>query len=154
MALFKGVQHLCTFNIVASFYLSDFFKCLEGVYTTTASIFIDVPYWPSCSTDESISCVVPHPSLWFFHFGEEIVIAWTQEKTTTPGGTEPHYSSRQWKESHHCCHGPLAPLAMGESGTSSVLTRYESMWLRSLRQSEKKPCKGSGTTQEKNLSVQ
>ena len=25
----------------------------------------------------SFSCVVPGPSQWFFHFGEEIVIAWT-----------------------------------------------------------------------------
>ena len=35
-----------------------------------------------------------------------------------------------------CCHGSLAPLAMGDSGTSTVLTRYESMRLWSLRQSE------------------
>ena len=73
------------------------------------------------------SSVVPGPSQWFFHFGEEVVITWTQEKTITLGGTEPHHSSWQCKESHHWCHGPLAPLAMGDSGTSTVLTRYESM---------------------------
>ena len=33
-------------------------------------------------------------------------------------------------------HGPLAPLAMGDSGTSTVLPRYASMRLRSLRQNE------------------
>ena len=32
---------------------------------------------------------------------------------------------------------PLAPLAMGNSGTSTVLIRYESMRLRSLHQSER-----------------
>ena len=58
-------------------------------------------------------------------------------KTMTHGDTEPHHSSWQCKESHCCCHGPLVPLAMGDSGTSTTLTRYESMWLQSLRQSER-----------------
>ena len=50
-----------------------------------------------------------------------------QEKMMALGGTEP-YPSWQCKESHHCCcHGPLALLAIGDSGTSTVLTRYESM---------------------------
>ena len=36
-----------------------------------------------------------------------------QEKTTILGGTEPHHSSWQCKESHrYCCQGRLAPLAM------------------------------------------
>ena len=34
-------------------------------------------YWPPYSTDKFISCVVPGPSQWFFHFGEEIIITWT-----------------------------------------------------------------------------
>ena len=29
---------------------------------------------------------------WSFHFGEGMVIAWTQEKTKTLGDTEPHHS--------------------------------------------------------------
>ena len=36
-----------------------------------------------------------------------------------------------------CCHGLLAPLAMGDSGTSTVVNRYEPMRLRSLRQSKR-----------------
>ena len=53
-------------------------------------------------------------------------------------GTEPHHSSWQCKESHRCCcHGPLVPLAIGDSGTSIVLTLYGSMRLWSLRQSER-----------------
>ena len=53
------------------------------------------------------------------------------------GGREPHHSSWQCKESHRCsCLGHRAPLAMGDSGTSTVLTRYESMRLRSLGKSE------------------
>ena len=107
-------------------------------YTISESIFVNVPYWPPYNTYKFISCVVPGPSQWFLHFGEEIVTAWTQEKTTTLDGIEPHHSSWQCKESHRCCcHGPLAPLAMGDSGTSTVLTRYESMQLRSLPQSER-----------------
>ena len=46
-------------------------------YTISASIFVDVPYWQPYSTDKFISCVVPVPSQRFFHFGEEIVIAWS-----------------------------------------------------------------------------
>ena len=63
-----------------------------------------------------------------------------QEKTTTLGDTEPHHhSSWQCKEWHRCCcyQGPVALLAMGDSGTPTVLTRYESMQLRSLFQSER-----------------
>ena len=55
-----------------------------------------------------------------------------QEKTTTLGGTEPiilHDNSRSYTAA---VIGPLALLAMGDSGTSIVLTR-----LRSLRQSER-----------------
>ena len=59
------------------------------------------------------------------------------EENDTLGGTDPHHSSGQCKESHCCYHGSLAPLALGDSGTSNVLTRYESMWLRSVRQSER-----------------
>ena len=44
----------------------------------------------------------------------------------------------QCKESHRCCcHGPLEPLAMKSCGTSTVKTRYKSMRLRSLSQSER-----------------
>ena len=49
----------------------------KAQYTISTSIFVHVPYWPPYSTDKFISCVVPGPSQWFFHFGEEIVIAWT-----------------------------------------------------------------------------
>ena len=119
-------------------YLSSFAKCLEDivhhqhVHLCWRSILTAV-----YSMDKFLSCVVPGPSQWLFHFGKEIVIAWTQGKTTTLGGTEPHHSSWQCKESLHCCHGSLASLSMGDSGTSTVLTRYESMRLRSLRQSER-----------------
>ena len=106
-------------------------------YSISASIFVDVPYCPPCRTDNFISCVVPGPSQWFFHFGEKIVTAWTQEKTTTHGGTESHHSSWQCQESRRCGHGPLAPLEIGDSVISTVLIQYEFMWLRSLRQNER-----------------
>ena len=61
-----------------------------------------------------------------------------QEKTTILGGTESYHSSWKCKYLHRCCcHGPLVPLATGHSGTSTLLTRYRSMWLRSFRQSER-----------------
>ena len=49
----------------------------KASYTISASIFVDVPYWPSYSTDKFVSCVVPGSSQRFFHFGKEIVIAWS-----------------------------------------------------------------------------
>ena len=66
-----------------------------------------------------------------------IIIALTQEKTTTLGDTGSYRSSRQCKESHWSCHGPLAQLTMRDSGTSTVFTRYVPMRLRSLCQSER-----------------
>ena len=56
---------------------------LKASYTISASIFLDVSCWSLHGTDKFISCVVPVPLQWNFHFGGEIVIAWTQEKTTT-----------------------------------------------------------------------
>ena len=47
------------------------------MYTTNASIFVYVPYWPPYSTYKFISCVVPGPSQWFFHLGKEMLIACT-----------------------------------------------------------------------------
>ena len=67
-----------------------------------------------------------------------------QEKTTTLRGTVTHHSSWQCNESHRCCcHWPLAPLAIGDSRRSAVLTRYESMRLRFPRQSKKKRLRGT-----------
>ena len=100
-------------------YLSPFAKWLEGIvhhqhiHLCWCSVLTAL-----YSTEKLISCFVLGPSQWFFHFGKEIVITWTQEKTTTLGGTEPHHSSWQCKESHRCCHGPLVPLAVGDSVTS------------------------------------
>ena len=77
MALFTGVQHLCTFDVVAVLIFRLLSNVWKASYTISASIFVDVPYWPSFSTYKFISCVVPDLSQWFFHFGEEIVITWT-----------------------------------------------------------------------------
>ena len=137
MALFIGVQYLCTFNIVAPLthdLLPNVSKMSE---TIRAFIFVDVLYWPPYTTDKSISCVIPGSSQWFIHFGEEIVIAGYLEKVTTLGGREPHNFPWQCKESQSCCHGPLALLQMEDSGISTVLTRYESMRLRSICQIER-----------------
>ena len=49
----------------------------KASYTVRASIFVDVPYWLPYSMDNFIPCVVPCPSQWFYHLGEDIVIART-----------------------------------------------------------------------------
>ena len=126
-------------------YLSPFAKCLTDVVRHKDDHLCWCSVIFTYSTDKFTSCVVPGPSQLSFHLGEEFVIAWPQEKTTTLGATDRHQSSWQCKESHCCCccccccccHGPLAQLAMEDSGTSTVLTRYESMQFRYLRQSER-----------------
>ena len=71
MALFTGVQYS---RSLIYHLLPNVWK---ASYTISASICVDVRYWPLYSTDKFISCVVPGPSQWFFHFGEDILIAWT-----------------------------------------------------------------------------
>ena len=93
----------------------------KALYTISASIFVDVSYSPPYSTDKFISYVIPGPLQWFFHVGKEIINAVTQEKVKT-GATKPHHSSWQCKESHRCCRGPLAPLTMRDSATSTLFT--------------------------------
>ena len=70
--------HLCTFNIDAPTLIYHLLPNVwKASYTISASMFVDVPNWSPHITDKFISCVVPGPSQWFFHFGEEIVITWT-----------------------------------------------------------------------------
>ena len=45
--------------------------------TISTSIFVDAPYWVPYSTENFISYILPDPLQWFFHFGTDIVIAWT-----------------------------------------------------------------------------
>ena len=154
MASLTEVQYLCTFNIIVPLIYHFCHKYGMLSYTISASMFVHIPYWPSYRTDKLISCAVPGPSQWFFHFGEDIVIACTQEKTTALGGTEPHHSSWQSKESERCCCcGLLAPLAMGDSGTSTVLTRYGVHVITISPPKWKNHCEEPGTTHEMNLSV-
>ena len=115
---------------------------LKTSYTIRASIFVDVPYWPPYSNVNLSSCVVPGSPQWFFYFGKKIVIAWTQEKTTTHGGTEPHHSSWQCKESRRYCHGhpPHSP-DMSPCDYDFFPAKWKNHW------------EGLDTTQEMNLSM-
>ena len=72
----RGTAFICLRNSLSP-YLLPFTKCLESVVHHQRVHFVDLLYWPPCITDKFISCVVASPSQWFFHFGEEIVIAWT-----------------------------------------------------------------------------
>ena len=87
---------------------------------------------PCCTSKADGKCCL------LLHVPATSPLSSAQEKTLTLGDTEPHHSSWQCKESHSgCCHEPLAPLAMGDSGTSTILTWYEAIQLWSLRQSER-----------------
>ena len=55
----------------------------KASYTISVSIFVDIQYWSPYSTDTFFSCVVPAPLQWFFHFGEDIVNAWTPYRVST-----------------------------------------------------------------------
>ena len=76
--LYSQGYNIYTINTIAPLSIT-FAKCLEGVVSCTISsfIFVDIPYRPTYNTDKFISCVVLDPSQWFFHFGEDIEIAWT-----------------------------------------------------------------------------
>ena len=50
----------------------------KASYTISASIFVDVPYWRPIAWVSSSLVLYRVPRQWFFHFGEEIVIARTQ----------------------------------------------------------------------------
>ena len=71
MALFTDVQYLYTFNIVAPSFITFFQmfgRCLKPSALPSLLMF---------RIDTFFSCVVQGPLQWFFHFDEEIAIAWT-----------------------------------------------------------------------------
>ena len=137
MALFTGVQHLCTFNIVSSLIYFLLPNVWKTSYTISASIFIDVSCWPPYSTDKFISCVVLGSSQWIFHFGKEIVILWTLigwvgwmfQNLPLPAAQEARDSS----------YGVIPCIVTKIDGVlyHQMSFSAECMWLRSLRQSER-----------------
>ena len=68
MALFIGIQHLCTFNIDVTLIIHLMPNVWKGSYTISASTYVNVPYWPPYSMDKFIFCVLFGPvvvlSLW------------------------------------------------------------------------------------------
>ena len=116
----------------------------KASYTISGWIFVEVPYWRISSP----------LVLYWVPRGVSFTLANRLQShglRTTLGGTEPHHSSWQCKESHRCCcHRPLASLEMGDSGTSTVLTRYV---IRPTISSPnwKNHCEGPDTAQEMNL---
>ena len=77
MALLTEVQHLRTLRIVAHPYhiLPNVWKASR--HTPSVRPFLLMFRIDRPIAHKFISCVAPGPSQWFFHFGEEIVIAWT-----------------------------------------------------------------------------
>ena len=132
MALFKGV--LCTFNIV-TLPLITFYHIFGRHRTPSArpSLLMFRADRPIVRISSSLVLYrIPRSGSYSTTFVQR------SGENETLRGTEPHYSSFQCKESHRCCcHGHLAPLTMGDSVTSILFTRYESMRLRSLRQIER-----------------
>ena len=94
MALFTWVQRLCTFNINVTLIYHLLPNVWKALCTISPPIFVDVPYWPSYSTDKFISCCTRSHTM---------VLAAppsssAQKKTMTLRGLEPHHSSWQCKE--------------------------------------------------------
>jgi hypothetical protein len=54
-----------------------FCQMWKAWHTISVSTSDDIRQCPPCSMNNLFSCVVTCPSQWFFHFGEEIVTAWT-----------------------------------------------------------------------------
>ena len=55
MALFTGIHHLCIFNIVTPLFGHVLPNVWKASYTISASIFVNIPYWPTYCTDKFIS---------------------------------------------------------------------------------------------------
>ena len=138
-------------------YLSSFDKCLDASYTIRELIFADVSYCPPYSTDKFISCIVPDPSQWFFHFGEEIIIAWTQEENDDTILVVQKAIILNDNERNH-----TASLLLSRTSCAAGNGRFwnshrtHPIWVHAIAISSpkwKNHCKGPGTTQEINLSV-
>ena len=108
--------------------VSQFFSSTESAPYTMGcegDVHCVVTFWwgntaPHCTSKADGKCCL---LLLLLHIPAAPPSSSAQEKTMTLGGTEPHHSSWQCKESHRCfCHEPLAPLAMEDSGTSTILT--------------------------------
>ena len=109
----------------------------KASYTIRASIFVDVPYWPPYSTDKFISCVIPNPSQWSFYFGEEIAIAWIQEKLRQLTVQDPIILHDNASSETAAAVTNLLRRWQWEILKHPPYSPDESMRLRSLRQSER-----------------
>ena len=86
--------------------------------------------------DKFISCVVPDPSHWFFHFGKEVVIVWTHRVSMVDVPEPPLPAAQEIRRSSR---GVTPCIVMKNGGFiyHQILSFYpESMRLRFLRQSE------------------
>ena len=152
MALFTRVQHLCTFNIFAPFIYHLLPNVWKASYNISTSIIVDVPYWPPYSKDKFTSCVVLGLSQWFFHFGKEIIIAWTPIGwvwwmfQTLPLPV-PKRSVKQQCDFLHCHEelwGSIPPSVV-------VFSWVHAIMICSLKW--KNHCEGPSTTQDMKLSI-
>ena len=114
MASITGVRHICTFNIAPLPLIYHFCQTFGRRRTpsTRPFLFMFRIGSPISQVISSVLYRVPRT--------DSLTLAKTyhsrtdsEEKTTILSGAEPQHSSRQCKESHRCCHGPLAPLANG-----------------------------------------
>ena len=119
----------------------------KASYTISASIFVDVPYSPPYSTDKFISCVVPVPRSGSFTLAKRSQSHGLRRKRRHLV-VQNHIILHDNARDHTAATVTdlLHRWQLGNSGTSTVLTRYEYMRLQSLRQ-------GPDTTQEINLFV-
>ena len=153
MGLFTRIQHLCIFNIVALLIYHLLPNVWKASYTISASIFVDVPYWPPYSTDKFISCILPDPSQWFFHFGKDIVIAWTHRVSVVDIEKSPIASRARDPWQQQRCDYLHCDKDWWDSVPPSVIVFS---WVHAITISSpkwKNHCEGPATTQEMNLSM-
>jgi hypothetical protein len=74
---YQRQNQLDFFNVISLHVHNLLAHLWKASYTISASISVDVLQWPPYGTDNRVSSVVTLPSQWFFHFGEDVVIART-----------------------------------------------------------------------------
>jgi hypothetical protein len=123
--------HFHSFNIIIPHLYHLLPDLLKVSYTISASTSVDVQHWPPYSTNNRFSCVVT----------QTVNAAYSCNclcNHICPSLREWDDTCWQWKNSY-CwyCQGSPSLQAMGGTGTSAILIRFESMRLWSLCQNER-----------------
>jgi hypothetical protein len=121
----------------------------KASYTISVSTSINVQQWLPYSMNNLLSCVVMCPSQWFFYLGEEIISTWTHIRWVGwMFQYLPLWAVKDILDSVSSMSPRILPLAIGDIGTSAILTQYESRRLWSLHQNERITARDTFNTRE------